>query len=119
MRVSLWHDPLIGEKIFLGQVNLSIGSLKSFLNHDGWHWLCPRPTAPTQANRPDIGSLRIKVYYSQDVIYPLKVYDMLSHLLVESTVCPVSMESIAINQCVLVSLLFSIGSIKYCTLYVE
>lgn len=91
IRVSVWHDPLIGEKLFLGQVNLSIGSFTPpNWSHTGWYWLCSRPTAPTQNNPPDIGSLRIKVHYSQDVIYPLRIYDNLSHMLVESTTSPVS-----------------------------
>lgn len=92
VRVTVWHDPLIGEKVFLGQVNLSIGSFtigNSCWSHDGWYWLCPRPATP-QASRPDIGSLRVKVDYSQDVIYPLKVYDALSQMLVEMTVPSVS-----------------------------
>lgn len=86
-RVTLWHDPLIGEKLFLGQVNLSIGSITTpHWSQDGWYWLCPRPATPTQANRPDFGALRVKLQYSQDVIYPLKVYDPLSQMLLESTV---------------------------------
>lgn len=91
VRVTVWHDPLIGEKVFLGQVNLSVGGVTTpYWTHDDWYWLCSRPATPTQASRPDIGSLRIKVEYAQDVIYPLKVYDALSQMLVEATVSSVS-----------------------------
>lgn len=91
VRVSVWHDPLIGEKVFLGQVNIAIGNVTTpSWSHSGWYWLCPRPTSPVLAHRPDIGSLRVKVVYSQDVIYPLHVYDTLSLMLVESTALSVS-----------------------------
>lgn len=82
VRVSLWHDPLIGDRIFLGQVNLSISTLKLPLVHDAWYWLCSRPLPPAKTNKPDSGSLRLKVHYSQDVLYPLAAYDPLTHLLV-------------------------------------
>lgn len=77
--------------MFLGQVNLAIGNITMpSWNHSGWYWLCPRPVTPAQASRPDIGSLRVKIQYSKDIIYPLKVYDVLSEMLVDSTVSSVS-----------------------------
>ena len=91
VRVSVWHDPLLGERVFMGQVNLSIGTCKHNWNHSGWHELCPRPTPPDLPDGPELGSLRLKVKYSQDVIYPLEVYETLSHFLVETTVIPVSL----------------------------
>lgn len=91
VRVTVWHDPLIGERIFLGQVNLSIGAISTpSWSHEDWYWLCSRPATPTQASRPDIGSLRIRLEYTQDVIYPLKVYEALSQMLVETTESSVS-----------------------------
>lgn len=90
VRVSLWHDPLIADRIFLGQVNLSIGTLKFPMSHDGWYWLCSRPLPPGQANKADLGALRVKVHYSQDLIYPLQVYDPLRHLLLRGLDSPVS-----------------------------
>ena len=87
VRVSVWHDPLIGEKVFLGQVNLSIGSITvGNWTHDAWYSLCSRPATPAQASRSEIGALRVKVQYSQDVIYPLKVYDALSQMLLGTAV---------------------------------
>jgi hypothetical protein len=93
VRVGIWHDPLIGEKMFLGQMNLSIGSItigNSIWSHDGWYYLCPRPVTPTQSSRLDIGSLRVEIKYSKDVIYPLRVYDALCQMLLETTVSAVS-----------------------------
>ena len=92
IRVSLWHEPLLGDRIFLGQVNLSISSMKILpLTHDGWHWLCPRPLPPGKVNMPtDLGSLRIAMHLSQDVIFPVAVYDPLLQLLVRGLDSPVS-----------------------------
>ena len=116
IRVTLWHDPLIGEKVFLGQVNLAIGSITTpSWNHSGWYWLCPRPVTPAQACRPDIGSLRVKIQYSKDIIYPLKVYDMLSEMLVESTVSSVSLFA---EACTLYLTCILTGVVRHCTLHV-
>ena len=91
VRVGLWHDPLIGDRVFLGQVNLSIGSLDVPLFKDGWYWLCSRPHPPGQANKLDVGSLRIKAHFSRDLIYPLRAYDPLTHMLLRGLDTPVSM----------------------------
>lgn len=88
--------------MFLGQVNIAIGNVTTpSWSRSGWYWLCPRPTSPVQAHRPDIGSLRVKVMYSQDVIYPLHVYDALSLMLVESTASSVSVDVLIFDGCII------------------
>ena len=91
LRVGLWHDLLLGDKVFLGQVNLSLGTLQTPLDHEAWYWLCARPpTPPTPANKLELGSLRIKIHYSKDLIYPLTTYDPLQQLLMQDLESPVS-----------------------------
>lgn len=86
LRVSLWHQTLLGisEDVFLGQVNILLSSLTPARTHGGWYLLGPRPEIVEHPPKADLGSLRITVKYSENCIYPLRVYAPLQKLLRES-----------------------------------
>ena len=83
----MWHQQLIGEDIFLGQVHLSLASLDPFLSHsyEAWYSLCPR----TEVMPTKIGSVRMLVSYHEDYILPLSTYQPLLSLLTNSLTEPV------------------------------
>lgn len=91
VRIGVWNDLLLGDKVFLGQVNLSISTLQTPLEHKGWYWLRARPLTPaTPTSKTDLGSLRIKIQYRKDLIYPLAAYEPLEQLLLRDLESPVS-----------------------------
>ena len=84
-RVGVWHQVLIGEDIFLGQVNISVGSLTNTGKaHLGWYLLSPRHDSEQNSPRSDLGSIRLGVKYSRVFILPLVMYEPLKSLLLQS-----------------------------------
>ena len=84
-RVGVWHQVLIGEDIFLGQVNISVGSLTDTGKaHLGWYLLSPRHDSEQNSPRSDLGSIRLGVKYSRVFILPLVMYEPLKSLLLQS-----------------------------------
>lgn len=88
VRVSVWHQALITDDVFLGQVNISVGSLDIAKAHLGWYLLTPRHESEKKFEknslRPDLGSIRLRVVYSLSCIFPLKTYEPLQSLLLQS-----------------------------------
>ena len=84
-RVGLWHQVLIGEDIFLGQVNISVGSLRDTAKaHVGWYLLSPRHDSEQNSPRSDLGTIRLGVKFSRVFIFPLVMYEPLKSLLLQS-----------------------------------
>lgn len=105
LSISLWHDiPGIGisindNNIFLGEIKLQIrGKQLQQINSNGiWYFLQPRINNNTRqikscATPPgtrlscdnSLGSLRIKLNYTSDYVFPLATYDQLMNLLIMS-----------------------------------
>ncbi|XP_075159495.1 ras GTPase activating protein 1 [Haematobia irritans] len=103
--VSVWHDASgMSDKVFLGEVKLPMRNKQqqSSLQPSAWYYLQPRslsssirsanPSARSCATPPGtrlsgdstIGSLRLKILYTADHVFPLATYDDLMNLLLES-----------------------------------
>ncbi len=93
LRVNLWHQHFLhSEPIFLGEVIISLASFdpSSLRTHTAWYDLGSRPESLRSASsRPDHGSLRVRVTLSQDCIYPLRQYETLKTMLLDSLEVPV------------------------------
>lgn len=90
-RVSVWHQSLLSEDVFMGQVNLLIGSLDLGKAHTSWYTLLPRPKVSKGLPPPRIGTMRIQVNYALDYIHPRSSYEPLISLLTRSFEQPVGL----------------------------
>lgn len=65
-----------------------MGSLDIAKAHLGWYLLTPRHESEKKFEknslRPDLGSIRLRVVYSLSCIFPLKTYEPLQSLLLQS-----------------------------------
>ncbi|KAM7358389.1 ras GTPase activating protein 1 [Cochliomyia hominivorax] len=103
--VTLWHDASgMSDKVFLGEVKLPMQNKQqqSAVQSSAWYYLQPRSLSSTTrsvssntrscATPPGtrlsgdstIGSLRLKILYTADHVFPLATYDDLMNLLLES-----------------------------------
>lgn len=87
VRISLWHQQILGEDIFLGQVHLSLSSLDPVQSrsHEAWYSLCPRKD---ESSDDKIGSIRLLLSYQEDYILPLSTYQPFLNLLLKSMTIP-------------------------------
>ncbi|XP_076246616.1 ras GTPase activating protein 1 isoform X3 [Calliopsis andreniformis] len=95
--VGLWHaSPGMGEQpAFLGEVRVTLRGLqKQPTSTTAWYFLQPRATkhrpnkissnsTPSTA-LPVLGSLRLKIHYTADHVFPSTMYDRLRNLLLQS-----------------------------------
>ena len=84
VKLSVWHQTLLGEDIFLGQVHLSLSWLDPGKEYEAWYALTPRREEPPVAAGGAMGSMRLTVAYHEDCIHPAAVYEPLRILLEES-----------------------------------
>lgn len=97
--VTLWHDsPVMGDDVFLGEIKLQVRGKQqqNALQQTAWYFLQPRSThsrlarsnatPPGQrfSNDSTMGSLRLKLHYTADHVFPLATYDNLLNLLIQS-----------------------------------
>ncbi|XP_061392009.1 GTPase-activating protein [Musca vetustissima] len=103
--VSVWHDASgMSDKVFLGEVKLPMRNKQqqASIQPSAWYYLQPRslsssvrsvnPSTRSCATPPGtrlsgdstIGSLRLKILYTADHVFPLATYDDLMNLLLES-----------------------------------
>lgn len=103
--VAVWHDASgMSDKVFLGEVKLPMRNKQqqASIQPSAWYYLQPRslsssmrsvnPSARSCATPPGtrlsgdstIGSLRLKILYTADHVFPLATYDDLMNLLLES-----------------------------------
>lgn len=97
--ISLWHDaPGMGENIFLGERRLQLRGKQhqNAIQPSAWYFLQPRTSqsrpARSCATPPgtrlscdnSLGSLRLKLHYTFDYVFPLATYDSLMNLLLQS-----------------------------------
>ncbi|XP_044580930.1 GTPase-activating protein isoform X2 [Cotesia glomerata] len=96
--VGLWHaSPGMGEQsAFLGEVRVTLRGLKKQLTSTttAWYFLQPRaaknrPSKITHNSSPPgtlpgLGSLRLKLHYTADHVFPSEMYDRLRSLLLQS-----------------------------------
>lgn len=96
--VSVWHSGGMAEDVFLGEVRLPLRGKQqqSAVQANAWYYLQARPSqsrpAQSCATPPgtrlsvdnSLGSLRLKINYVVDQVFPLATYDALLNVLVES-----------------------------------
>ncbi|XP_018804156.1 PREDICTED: GTPase-activating protein isoform X2 [Bactrocera latifrons] len=103
--VALWHNSAgMADKVFLGEVKIPISSKQQQIvaQQSAWYFLQPRSASATNrslsstprscATPPGtrlscdstIGTLRLKLLYTADHVFPLATYDDLMNLLLES-----------------------------------
>ncbi|XP_029038285.1 GTPase-activating protein isoform X3 [Osmia bicornis bicornis] len=96
--VGLWHaSPGMGEQpAFLGEVRITLRGLQKQPTNatTAWYFLQPRATKhrPNKISNsstpvgvlPDLGSLRLKIHYTADHVFPSAMYDKLRNLLLQS-----------------------------------
>ncbi|KAH0949487.1 hypothetical protein HN011_005751 [Eciton burchellii] len=96
--VGLWHaSPGMGEQpLFLGEVRVTLKGLQKqpTSTTTAWYFLQPRAAKhrPSKISNnstppgtlPGLGSLRLKIHYTADHVFPSEVYDRLRSLLLES-----------------------------------
>ncbi|XP_076388798.1 ras GTPase activating protein 1 isoform X3 [Megachile rotundata] len=96
--VGLWHaSPGMGEQpAFLGEVRITLRGLQKQPTNatTAWYFLQPRATKhrPSKISNsstpagvlPDLGSLRLKIHYTADHVFPSAMYDKLRNLLLQS-----------------------------------
>ncbi|XP_046990174.1 GTPase-activating protein isoform X1 [Schistocerca americana] len=99
LRVSLWHDaPGMSDNVFLGEVRIPLREQQQqqLASTNAWYFLQPRSTK----NRPSksvgngsgmlgspsdsLGSLRLKIHYTADHVFPSHVYSQLRSLILQS-----------------------------------
>lgn len=89
-RVGVWHQTLLGDDVFLGQVHLSLAWVEPVKEYDAWYTLNPRHEVPVGGDGT-LGSMRLIVVYHEDCIHQSSVYEPLRSLLVDSICEEVSM----------------------------
>lgn len=96
--VQLWHNAGMAEDSFLGEVRLPARGKQElqYLQQSAWYFLLPRSSqsrpAKSCATPPgtrlscenSLGSLRLKLHYQADHVFPLANYDQLLNLLIQS-----------------------------------
>ncbi|XP_076303320.1 ras GTPase activating protein 1 isoform X2 [Lasioglossum baleicum] len=109
--VGLWHaSPGMGEQpAFLGEVRVTLRGLQKqpTSTTTAWYFLQPRAakhrpskvssTSTPSAVLPGLGSLRLKIHYTADHVFPSAMYDRLRNLLLQSVnVQPVTSSAVYI-----------------------
>ncbi|XP_063697126.1 GTPase-activating protein [Culicoides brevitarsis] len=97
--ITLWHDsPVMGDDVFLGEIKLQVRGKQqqNALQPCAWYFLQPRSTHSRQprscatppgtrlSSDSSMGSLRLKLHYTADHVFPLATYDNLLNLLIQS-----------------------------------
>lgn len=97
--IAFWHDsPGMGDDVFLGEIKLPVRGKQQLnaVQQSAWYYLQPRTShsRPTRtcATPPgtrlscdnSLGSLRLKLNYTADHVFPLATYDQLLNILIQS-----------------------------------
>lgn len=96
--VQLWHSAGMADDLFLGEVRLSARGKQElqYIQKTAWYSLLPRssdalpgkscatPPGTRLSSENLLGSLRLKLHYQADHVFPLANYDHLLNLLIQS-----------------------------------
>lgn len=111
LSVTVWHDVGMGEDVFLGEIKIPMHGKQqqnAIKSQDAWYYFQPRSThtRPTRscATPPgtrlscdnSLGSLRLKLVYTADHVFPLATYDNLLNLLIQSLEQPITLSPVYI-----------------------
>lgn len=110
LSVAVWHDVGMGENVFLGEVKIPIHGKQqqNSIQPDAWYFLQPRtsqsrparscatPPGTRLSSDNSLGSLRLKLVYTADHVFPLATYDSLLNLLIQSLDTPITLSAVHI-----------------------
>lgn len=96
--VQIWHSAGMADDLFLGEVRLSARGKQElqYIQKSAWYSLLPRssesrpvkscatPPGTRLSCENSLGSLRLKLHYQADHVFPLANYDHLLNLLIQS-----------------------------------
>lgn len=108
--VTVWHDNGMGEDVFLGEIKIPIHGRQqqSAIKPDAWYYFQPRatltrpmrscatPPGTRLSSDNSLGSLRLKIVYTADHVFPLATYDNLLNLLIQSLEQPIILSPVYI-----------------------
>ncbi|XP_039433473.1 GTPase-activating protein [Culex pipiens pallens] len=97
--IAFWHDsPGMGDDVFLGEIKLPVRGKQQLnaVQQSAWYYLQPRtshsrptrtcatPPGTRLSSDNSLGSLRLKLNYNADHVFPLATYDQLLNILIQS-----------------------------------
>uniref|UniRef100_A0A8C1VYK3 RAS p21 protein activator 2 n=1 Tax=Cyprinus carpio TaxID=7962 RepID=A0A8C1VYK3_CYPCA len=83
IKVELWNNGNLAQDVFLGETRVSVKILRSDNAHKAWYLLQPKGNG-TKSKPDDLGSLRLKVTYTEDNVLPSPCYMALRNLMLKS-----------------------------------
>uniref|UniRef100_A0A673M689 Ras GTPase-activating protein 2-like n=1 Tax=Sinocyclocheilus rhinocerous TaxID=307959 RepID=A0A673M689_9TELE len=81
--VELWNNGNLAQDVFLGETRVSVKILRNDHIHRAWYLLQPKGNG-TKSKPDDLGSLRLKVTYTEDNVLPSACYTALRNLMLKS-----------------------------------
>lgn len=110
LNVTVWHDVGMGEDVFLGEIKIPMHGKQqqNAIKTDAWYYFQPRatlsrpmrscatPPGTRLSSDNSLGSLRLKLVYTADHVFPLATYDNLLNLLIQSLEQPITISPIYI-----------------------
>uniref|UniRef100_F6ZQ65 Ras GTPase-activating protein n=1 Tax=Ciona intestinalis TaxID=7719 RepID=F6ZQ65_CIOIN len=83
-RISVYSSGTLGDE-FLGEVRIPLFSVINKASHSGWYLLNPRMgKCNANGSKDDYGSVRVKITYTKDCVFPTQAYDELLNSLLSS-----------------------------------
>ncbi|XP_056333963.1 ras GTPase-activating protein 2 [Danio aesculapii] len=83
IKVELWNNGNLAQDVFLGETRVSVKILRNDHVHRAWYLLQPKGNG-TKSKPDDLGSLRLKVTYTEDNVLPSTCYTALRNLMLKS-----------------------------------
>uniref|UniRef100_A0A673JRN4 Ras GTPase-activating protein 2-like n=1 Tax=Sinocyclocheilus rhinocerous TaxID=307959 RepID=A0A673JRN4_9TELE len=83
IKVELWNNGNLAQDVFLGETRVSVKILRNDNVHRAWYLLQPKGNG-TKSKPDDLGSLRLKVTYTEDNVLPSAFYTALRNLMLKS-----------------------------------
>uniref|UniRef100_A0A673JRS2 Ras GTPase-activating protein 2-like n=1 Tax=Sinocyclocheilus rhinocerous TaxID=307959 RepID=A0A673JRS2_9TELE len=83
VQVELWNNGNLAQDVFLGETRVSVKILRNDNVHRAWYLLQPKGNG-TKSKPDDLGSLRLKVTYTEDNVLPSAFYTALRNLMLKS-----------------------------------
>ncbi|KAI2653955.1 Ras GTPase-activating protein 2 [Labeo rohita] len=83
IKVELWNNGNLAQDVFLGETRVSVKILRNDHVHRAWYLLQPKGNG-TKSKPDDLGSLRLKVTYTEDNVLPSACYTALRNLMLKS-----------------------------------
>ncbi|XP_056095375.1 ras GTPase-activating protein 2 [Rhinichthys klamathensis goyatoka] len=83
IKVELWNNGNLAQDVFLGETRVSVKILRNDHVHKAWYLLQPKGNG-TKPKPEDLGSLRLKVTYTEDNVLSSACYTALRNLMLKS-----------------------------------